>query len=167
MRILIYTVISRELAVSAKFCTCTVVSVNGTLVEDKMHRFKGECAHFNFKKCPIYTDNGASAILLLCWGATQLYNMLLHTAYCRIIYFGAPYSGLRVYVIRSSITDFMCLRPAMWMNWSLQGTRRSHRNLSSFIFCCLYKTAEGGGTSERETVHIVQWTFPADIKKKD
>ncbi len=41
--------------VSAKFGTCTVVSINGTLVEDKMRGFKGECAHFSFNKCPIYT----------------------------------------------------------------------------------------------------------------
>jgi hypothetical protein len=46
--------------VSAKFGTCTVVSVNGTLVEDKMRRFKGECAHFSFNKCPIYTHDSAS-----------------------------------------------------------------------------------------------------------
>ncbi len=32
-----------------------------TLVEDTMRRFKGECAHFSFNKCPIYTDDGASA----------------------------------------------------------------------------------------------------------
>jgi hypothetical protein len=37
------------------------VSVNGTLVEDKMRRFKGECEHFSFKKCPLCTHNGASA----------------------------------------------------------------------------------------------------------
>ncbi len=35
--------------------------VYGTLVEDKMRRFKGECAHFIFSKCPIYTHDGASA----------------------------------------------------------------------------------------------------------
>ncbi len=46
--------------VSVKFGTCTVVSVNGTL-EDKMRRFKGECAHFRFNKCPIYTQDGASS----------------------------------------------------------------------------------------------------------
>ncbi len=46
--------------VSAKFGTCTVVSVNGTLVEDKMRRFKGECAHFIFNKCPIYTHDSAN-----------------------------------------------------------------------------------------------------------
>jgi hypothetical protein len=55
-----YTVI-RFVLVSAKFGTCTVVSVNGTLGEDKMRRFKGECAHFSFNKCPIYTHDGASA----------------------------------------------------------------------------------------------------------
>ena len=35
--------------------------VYGTLVEDKMRRFKGECAHFSFSKSPIYTHDGASA----------------------------------------------------------------------------------------------------------
>jgi hypothetical protein len=37
------------------------MSVNGTLVEDKMRRFKGECAHCSFNKRPIYTHDGASA----------------------------------------------------------------------------------------------------------
>ncbi len=37
------------------------MSVNGALVEDKMRRFKGQCAHFRFSKCPIYTHDGASA----------------------------------------------------------------------------------------------------------
>ncbi len=55
-----YTVI-RFLWVKAKFGTWTVVSVNETLVEDKMREFKGECAHFSFNKCPIYTHDGASA----------------------------------------------------------------------------------------------------------
>jgi hypothetical protein len=32
-----------------------------TLVDDEIHRFKGECAHFSFNKCPIYTNHGASA----------------------------------------------------------------------------------------------------------
>ncbi len=55
-----HTVI-RSLWVSAKFGICTVESVNGTLIEDKMRRFKDECTHFIFKKCPIYTYDGASA----------------------------------------------------------------------------------------------------------
>ncbi len=55
-----YTVI-RFVWVSTKFGTCTVVSVNEILIEDKMRRFKGECAHFIFNKCPIYTHDGASA----------------------------------------------------------------------------------------------------------
>jgi hypothetical protein len=37
------------------------VIVNGTHVEDKMRRFKGECEHFSFNECPIYTHDGASA----------------------------------------------------------------------------------------------------------
>jgi hypothetical protein len=36
------------------------VSANGTLAEDKMRRFKSECAHFNFNKRPVYTHDGAS-----------------------------------------------------------------------------------------------------------
>jgi hypothetical protein len=53
--------VSCELA-NAKFGTCTVgVSLNGTLIEDKMRRFKGECAQFSFNKSPIYTHYGASA----------------------------------------------------------------------------------------------------------
>ncbi len=37
------------------------MSVNGTLTEDKMRRFKGECEHFSCNKCPIYAHDGASA----------------------------------------------------------------------------------------------------------
>jgi hypothetical protein len=44
--------------ISAKFGTCTVVSVNGTLVESKMCL---ESTHFIFNKCPIYTHDGANA----------------------------------------------------------------------------------------------------------
>jgi hypothetical protein len=58
--IICYTVI-RFVWVSAKFDTCTVVSVNGTLVEDKMRRLKSECTHFSYHKCPIFTHDGASA----------------------------------------------------------------------------------------------------------
>jgi hypothetical protein len=32
----------------------------GHLFEDKMRRFKGECAHFSFDKCPIDTHDGVS-----------------------------------------------------------------------------------------------------------
>ncbi len=56
----VYTVI-HFLWISAKFGTCTVVRANGTQVEDKMRRFKGECAQFSFNQCPIYTHDGASA----------------------------------------------------------------------------------------------------------
>ncbi len=55
-----YTVI-RFVWVSAKIGICTVVSVNGTLVENKIGRFQGECAHFIFNKCPTYINDGASA----------------------------------------------------------------------------------------------------------
>ncbi len=37
------------------------MSVNGTLVEDKMLGVKGESEHFSFNMCPIYTHDGASA----------------------------------------------------------------------------------------------------------
>jgi len=53
--------LSRYVWVSAKFVTCTVVSVNGTLVEAKMRTFTLESAHFIFNKCPIYTHDGTSA----------------------------------------------------------------------------------------------------------
>ncbi len=43
--------------VCAKFGTCTVVSVNGTLVEAKMFTFTLESTHFNFNMCPIFTDD--------------------------------------------------------------------------------------------------------------
>ncbi len=45
---------------SAKIGTCTVVSVNVTLAEAKMCTFTLESTHFIFKKCPIYTHDGAS-----------------------------------------------------------------------------------------------------------
>jgi hypothetical protein len=51
----------RFLRVSAKFGTCTVVSINGTLIEAKMCTFTLESTHFIFNKCPIYTYDGASA----------------------------------------------------------------------------------------------------------
>jgi hypothetical protein len=47
--------------VSAKFVTCTVVSVNETLVKCKMCSFTPASPHFTFNKCPIYTHDGASA----------------------------------------------------------------------------------------------------------
>jgi hypothetical protein len=56
----IYLTVIRFVWVSANFGSCTVVSVNGTLVEDKMRKLEG--ANFNFnKKCPIYTHHRASA----------------------------------------------------------------------------------------------------------
>jgi hypothetical protein len=60
----LHTVI-HVVSIRAQFGTCTVVSVHGTLVEDKMRTFKSECAQFTFNKCPIiykkYTPDGASA----------------------------------------------------------------------------------------------------------
>jgi hypothetical protein len=40
--------------VRAKFDACTVVSINGTIVEDKMCTFTLESTHFIFNNCPIY-----------------------------------------------------------------------------------------------------------------
>ncbi len=53
-------IVIRFVSASAKFGTCTAVSVNGTLVEDKFVNPRGECTHFIFNKCPIYTHEGAS-----------------------------------------------------------------------------------------------------------
>ncbi len=58
-----YTVI-RFVRVSAKFDTCTVVSLNETLVEDTMRTFTLESTLFVFNKCPIYTHDGASATFI-------------------------------------------------------------------------------------------------------
>ncbi len=57
-----YTVI-HFVCFNAKFGTCTVVSVNGTLVESKMCTFTLESKHFIFNMCPFYTHDGASAKL--------------------------------------------------------------------------------------------------------
>jgi hypothetical protein len=42
---------------SAKFGTCTVVSVNGTLVEDKMSTFALESTHFIFTLTTVQVPN--------------------------------------------------------------------------------------------------------------
>ncbi len=36
-----------------------------------MRRFKGECAHFNFNKCPIYTHDVAFAKISTNWGTNS------------------------------------------------------------------------------------------------
>jgi hypothetical protein len=46
--------------VGAKFGTCTVVNVNGVLVEYKMCTFTLESTHLIFNKCLIYTHDCAS-----------------------------------------------------------------------------------------------------------
>jgi hypothetical protein len=68
-------------SVSAKFGTCTVVNVNGTLVEAKMCTAQCtvtlECTHFIFNKFPIYTRDSASTKLALVWDETD-YSVVLH-----------------------------------------------------------------------------------------
>ncbi len=54
-------IVIRFLWVSSKFGTCTVVSVNGTLVKAKVCVFTLESTPFIFNKCPIFTHDGASA----------------------------------------------------------------------------------------------------------
>jgi hypothetical protein len=56
-----YCTVIRFVTVNAKLGTCTVVSVNGTLVEAKMCTFTLEPTHFIFNKCSIYTQDGASS----------------------------------------------------------------------------------------------------------
>ncbi len=53
------------MCIIAKFGTCTVVSVNETLVEAKICTFTLETPHFIFNKCPIYTHDGEVAYLAL------------------------------------------------------------------------------------------------------
>jgi hypothetical protein len=47
---------------SAKFDTCTVVGLNGTLVELKKFKFILEYLHFIFIKCPILTHDAANGL---------------------------------------------------------------------------------------------------------
>ncbi len=65
-----YTVI-RFVLVSAKFDTCTVVTVNETLVEAKMCTFTLEFMHFIFNKCLIYTHDCVSALFSTSWDETD------------------------------------------------------------------------------------------------
>jgi hypothetical protein len=53
----------RFVRVSAKFGTCTVVSVNETRVEVKYAHSPSNLRILFFNKCPIYTHDGASAKL--------------------------------------------------------------------------------------------------------
>jgi hypothetical protein len=46
---------------SAKFGTCTILGLNGTLIEAQMFTFTLECTHFIFNKCPIQAHDGANA----------------------------------------------------------------------------------------------------------
>ncbi len=55
-----WTVVIRFVWVSAKFGTCTVVSVNGTLVEPKMCTSTLESMLVIFNKCPINSHDDAS-----------------------------------------------------------------------------------------------------------
>jgi hypothetical protein len=55
-----YSLLSVSCQVTAKFGTCTVMGLNGTLVEAKMFTFTLECTHFIFSKCPIQTHDGAN-----------------------------------------------------------------------------------------------------------
>jgi hypothetical protein len=43
----LYTPLSVSCQISAKFVTCTVLSLNGTLVEAKMFTFTLECTHLD------------------------------------------------------------------------------------------------------------------------
>ncbi len=76
----------------AKFGTCTVVRVNRTLVENKMRRFKGECAHFRFNKCPIYIHDGAIAKF-----STNLHE----TKYSVVAYMEVDYTVLLLFEFTS------------------------------------------------------------------
>jgi hypothetical protein len=68
--------------VSAKFNTCTVVSVNGTHVEAKMSTFTLESTHFTINKSPIYTHDGASA--KFCTNSYET-DYSVHTTYSLIL----------------------------------------------------------------------------------
>ncbi len=50
--------------VIAKCRTCTIVSVNGTLVKDKICTFPLESMHFIYLKCPIYAHSAKCIALV-------------------------------------------------------------------------------------------------------
>ncbi len=62
-----YSLLSIAYQVNANFGTCTVVALNGTLVEAKMFTFTLECTHFILSKCPIQTHDGATAKFKVFW----------------------------------------------------------------------------------------------------
>ncbi len=94
-----YTVI-RFVWVSAKFGTCTVVSVNRTLVEVKMCTITLESTHFIFNKCPMYTHNGASAKFSTNSHGTD-YSVFFSTAITTVILFSSSVNSFRTLLFRS------------------------------------------------------------------
>jgi hypothetical protein len=69
----------RFVLVSAKFGTCIVEKVNGTLVEAKMCAFTLESTHFIFKNCPISTHDSASAKF-----TTNSHETVYSALYCKL-----------------------------------------------------------------------------------
>ncbi len=71
--------------VSAKFDTCSVVGLNGTLVEAKMFTFTIERMHFIFNKCPIYRPTTVKMwnLALVETNGLQTYYLFRITIFCR------------------------------------------------------------------------------------
>ncbi len=59
------------------------MSVNGTLVENKMRSFKGECGHFSFIKCPVY--DGASAKFRFSTNSHETDDSVFDSKTCTVI----------------------------------------------------------------------------------
>ncbi len=52
---------TRFVSIGAKFGICTVVDLNGILVETKILTFSVASAYYSFNMCPIETNSGANA----------------------------------------------------------------------------------------------------------
>ncbi len=110
-----HTVI-RFVWVSAKFGTCTVVSVN---VEDKMHTFKGD----SFNKCPIY--NHVSVKFGTSWGPNGLQcTFKLHIYFLSVKILKLLLKYLVLPVLKNNANDlvfqstYVCLR-LLLTQWQL------------------------------------------------
>ena len=83
------------------------MSVNGTLVEDKMRRFQGECAHFSFNKWLIYTHDGASAKFSTNSHETDNSSLTFDVdGCCTVQYITVKYSTLKYSTVKYSTVQY-------------------------------------------------------------
>ncbi len=103
------SLLSVSVWVSAKFGTCTGVSLNGTLIEDKLRTF----THFIFNKCPIYTHDGASVKFSTNSHATDYIAFVGGRPFC---WREIPFVGGRSLLLAG---DLFCWREIPFVNLTL------------------------------------------------